>query len=99
MREKHGFERRGWIKVHITVDVNTRKPVTFEITDERTTDHEMAKSLLEKLNLEDALMDGAYDKEEVFKFLKGMCLAAQESVGRYLFQFPRRVIYIKTHLT
>jgi hypothetical protein len=70
MREKHGVERRGWIKVHIAVDVKTRKPVTFEITDERTTDHEMAKPLLEKIKLEDALMDGAYDKEEVFKFLK-----------------------------
>ena len=70
MREKHGVERRGWIKLHIAVDVETRKPVTFEITDERTTDHEMVKSLLEKLNLKDSLMDGAYDKEEVFKFLK-----------------------------
>jgi len=30
----------------------------------------MAKPLLEKIKLEDALMDGAYDKEEVFKFLK-----------------------------
>jgi hypothetical protein len=70
MREKHGVEHKGWIKVHIAVDAKTRKPVTFEITDERTTDHEMVKPLLEKLNLEDALMDGAYDKEDVFKFLK-----------------------------
>jgi hypothetical protein len=71
MREKHGVERRGWIKVHVVVDVKTRKPITFEITDEKTADHEMAKPLLENINLEDALMDGAYDKEEVFKFLKG----------------------------
>jgi hypothetical protein len=67
MREKHGVERRGWIKVHVVVDVETRKPITFEITDERTADHEMARPLLEDINLEDALMDGAYDKEEVFK--------------------------------
>lgn len=71
MREKHGVERRGWIKVHVVVDVKTRKPVTFEITDEKTADHEMAEPLLENINLEDALMDGTYDKEEVFKFLKG----------------------------
>lgn len=70
MREKHGVERRGWIKVHVVVDVKTRKPITFEITDEKTADHEMAKPLLENINMEDALMDGAYDKEEVFKFLK-----------------------------
>ena len=71
MREKHGVERRGWIKVHVVVDVKTRKPITFAITDEKTADHEMAKPLLENINMEDALMDGAYDKEEVFKFLKG----------------------------
>lgn len=34
MGERHGVERRGWIKVHIAVDVETRKPVAFEITDE-----------------------------------------------------------------
>ena len=73
MKEKHGVERRGWIKVqvHVVVDINTRKPITFEITDEKIADHEMAKPLLENISLEDALMDGAYDKEEVFKFLKG----------------------------
>jgi transposase len=52
------------------VDVETRKPVAFEITDERIVDHEMVTPLLEKINLEDALMDGAYNKEDVFKFLK-----------------------------
>jgi hypothetical protein len=70
MREKHGVERRGWIKVHVAVDVKTRKPITFEITDERTPDYIMVKSLLGDVNLEDSLMDGAYDKEDVFRYLK-----------------------------
>jgi transposase len=70
MREKHGVERKGWIKVHVAVDVETRRPITFEITDERTTDQEMVKPLLKDIKLKDALMDGAYDKEKVFKFMK-----------------------------
>ena len=70
MREKHGVERKGWIKVHIAADIETRRPVTFEITDERVTDQEMVKSLLKDIKLKDALMDGAYDKEKVFKFMK-----------------------------
>jgi hypothetical protein len=70
MREKYGVERRGWIKVHIAVDVETRKPVAFEITDERITDQKMVGPLLEDVNLEDALMDAAYDKEDVYKILK-----------------------------
>jgi hypothetical protein len=70
MREKHGVERKGWIKVHIAVDVETRRPITFEITDERITDQEMVEPLLKDIRLKDALMDGAYDKERVFKFMK-----------------------------
>jgi hypothetical protein len=70
MREKHGVERKGWIKVHIAVDVKTRRPITFEITDERITDQEMVEPLLKDIKLKDALMDGGYDKEKVFKFLK-----------------------------
>jgi hypothetical protein len=50
MREKHGVERKGWIKVHIAVDVETRRPITFEITDERITDQEMVKPLLRVLD-------------------------------------------------
>ena len=70
MREKHGVERKGWIKVHVAVDVETRRPITFEITDERITDQDMVKPMLTDIKLKDSLMDGAYDKEEVFKFLK-----------------------------
>jgi len=50
--------------------VEPRRPITFEITDERVTDQEMVKPLLNDIKLEDLLMDGAYDKEEVFKFMK-----------------------------
>jgi hypothetical protein len=76
MREKHGVERKGWIKVHVAVDVETRRPITFEITDERITDQDMVKPLLTDIKLKDSLMDGAYDKEEVFKFLneKGVAM-------------------------
>jgi transposase len=70
MREKHGVEHRGWIKVHIAVDVETRKPVAFEITDERITDQKMVGPLLKDVKLKDALMDAAYDKENVYKILK-----------------------------
>ena len=70
MREKYGVQHRGWIKVHIAVDVETRKPVAFEITDERITDQKMVEPLLKDVKLKDALMDAAYDKENVHKILK-----------------------------
>lgn len=70
IRRKHGTKRRGWIKVHLVVDVETRKPAAFEITDEKTGDHEMVEPLLEDLKIEDVLMDGAYDKKSFFAYLK-----------------------------
>jgi hypothetical protein len=69
IREKHETKRRGWIKVHLAVDVATRKPVAFEITDEKTGDPEMVEPLLENIKINDALMDGAYDTESVFAYL------------------------------
>lgn len=70
IREKHGVKHKGWIKIHIAVDVETRKPVAFEITDERIPDQKMVGSLLKDVRLKDALMDAAYDKEDVYKILK-----------------------------
>ncbi len=62
-------ERKGWIKVHIGVDVKTKELVALEVTDEKTADCEMFKPLLKDLNLKDVLADGAYDNEYSFKFL------------------------------
>ncbi|MFH0862903.1 MAG: IS5 family transposase [Candidatus Altiarchaeota archaeon] len=69
MREKHGKTRRGWIKVHIAVDVKTNKLVTLEVTDEETADCEMFKPLLEPIKkLKDVLGDGAHDTYECFEY-------------------------------
>ncbi len=70
IREKHGTKRRGWIKIHLDVDVETRKPIAFEITDEKTRDYEMVEPLLDDIKIEDALMDEGYDKKSVFAYLK-----------------------------
>lgn len=45
-------------------------PELIEVTDERTTDHEMLEPLLKDINVKDALLDCAYDTEDVFKFFK-----------------------------
>jgi hypothetical protein len=50
--------------VRIAVNVETRRPITFGITDELITDQEMVKPLLKDIRPKDALMDGAYDKEK-----------------------------------
>jgi len=74
MREKWR-RRRGWIKVHIVVNVKTHELLALEITDERVGDNAMARKLIEGAdknvkNIKKVLGDGAYDTRELFNFLK-----------------------------
>jgi hypothetical protein len=77
MREKWKV-RRGWIKVHVAVDVNTKRLIALEITDERTGDGKMLKPLIEKAEknvgkgkIKQATADGAYDSKQNFEYLDG----------------------------
>ena len=36
MREKHGTQRRGWLKVHVAVDVESKRLLSLEVTEENT---------------------------------------------------------------
>ncbi len=64
------MKRRGWIKVHIAVDVNSKRIVAIQITDESVSDHEVIETILNDIPLRDVLLDGAYDREKTFLFLK-----------------------------
>ena len=69
--------RRGWIKVHVAVDVESKEVVSMEITDESIVDGKMLKPLIEKAEKNrgkkpyKALADGAYDSRENFNYLSG----------------------------
>ncbi len=63
-------ERKGWIKVHIAVDVETKELISIEITDEKVGDCKMLELLLKGISIRDALLDGAYDNEAAFEFFK-----------------------------
>ena len=36
MRKKHGTQRRGWLMVHVTVDVASKRLLSLEVTEENT---------------------------------------------------------------
>ena len=40
---------RGWIKIHIAVNVNTKEIIALEVADERIGDGKMLKPLIEKV--------------------------------------------------
>jgi hypothetical protein len=70
MREKHGRVRRGWLKVHVAVDVESKKLLSIEVTEEKVADSEVLRPLLKDVNVEDGLMDGAFDTNDAFNFMK-----------------------------
>jgi len=71
MRKK----RKGYIKIHVAVDIKTKQAVSLEVTDDQTHDGEKLKSLVrkaqKKVRIKKALGDGSYDSHDNFKFLAG----------------------------
>jgi len=66
--------RRGFLKIHIAVDVRTKQIVAIEVTDERTEDGEMLKPLVmqaeTRCRVIKAICDGAYDSRFNFTFFE-----------------------------
>lgn len=69
MRKK----RKGYIKIHVGVDIETKQAVSLEVTDDQTSDGEKLKPLVKKAQREvkvrRVLGDGGYDTHDNFKFL------------------------------
>jgi hypothetical protein len=65
--------RRGYLKIHIAVDVKQKKILALKVTDEKTGDGRMLKPLVEeaseKGNVTKAIGDGAYDTKSNFRYL------------------------------
>jgi len=72
--------KRGYLKIHIAVNIRTREILALEVTDEKAHDGTMVKKLVKhalnahhhhKEKVQSVLADGAYDSNENFRFLKG----------------------------
>src|SRR5512136_2966126 len=75
MREKWKIHR-GWIKVHLAVNVETKEIVGIEVTDETISDGAKFNSLVNQAErnigggkIKGALDDGGYDRREIFNYL------------------------------
>jgi hypothetical protein len=72
MREKWKT-RRGFIKIHIAVDVKSKQITSIQVTKENVTDGKMLKSLVydtsSKADVKKVIADGAYDSKDNFRFL------------------------------
>jgi len=65
--------RRGYLKIHIAVDVKQKKILALKVTDEKTGDGRMLQPLLEEASekgkVAKAIGDGAYDTKSNFRYL------------------------------
>ena len=70
-------KRRGFIKIHIAVNVRTKKVLSMEVTKEDVYDGKMLKKLVnnvvsENNDVKKVLADGAYDSKDNFMYLDRM---------------------------
>jgi hypothetical protein len=69
LREHYKKKRKGYIKLHIAVDVNKNKVLSVRVTDERRRDFTQMMQLIDGLKAEAVIADGAYDSREIFNYL------------------------------
>jgi len=66
--------RKGWVKLHIAVNVKTKEILSVRLTDERVHDREAAEPLVkearQRIHPVKLLADGAYDSKELFNLLQ-----------------------------
>ena len=48
----------------------SKRLLSLEVTEENTSDSEVLRPLLKDVNIEEGLMDGAYDTSDAFEFMK-----------------------------
>lgn len=65
--------RKGYLKIHVAVDIKKKKIVSLEVTSEEVHDGSKLKVLvdgaMENNNVKRIIADGAYDSNENFRFL------------------------------
>lgn len=78
MQEKWQIKKKGYLKIHIAVNIKTKEILALEVTDEKVHDGKVMPKLIEhilrrnnnNIRIKSALCDGSYDSNENFKYLQ-----------------------------
>jgi transposase len=84
--------KRGWIKLHVAVDVKSGKIISYRITTEKVSDNAMFRPLIEDADrnigerkIKMVYGDGAYDTRTAFNIMEEMsiqpCIKVRKSAG------------------
>ena len=101
MRHKWNI-RKGYLKIHVAVDVKKKKIVSLEVTTEEVHDGMMLKKLIENAaennDVKRVIADGAYDNKENFRYLSDNGIEAAIKVRKNSFAdklthcYPRNIV-------
>ena len=96
--------KKGYLKIHVAVDIKKKKIVSLEVTSEEIHDGGRLKNLvdnaLENNTLKIVIADGAYDSKENFRYLydnniKVAIKVRKNSSYRFMGCNPRRKLVLQ----
>ncbi len=77
MQDKWKAGKKGYLKIHVAVNIKTKEILALEVTDEKVHDSKIVKNLVEgvlnnnhNIKIKSFIGDGAYDSNKNFKYLK-----------------------------
>ena len=78
MRDKwHIKNKKGYLKIHVAVNLKTKKILSMKVTDEHVHDSKALPELVDEtiksnknITLGKLIADGAYDDNEIFRYLE-----------------------------
>ncbi len=76
MKDKWNVKKKGYLKIHIAVDIKTKKILSIKVTDEHVHDSKALPELVDNIARPDNVTtigklfaDGAYDGNDTFRYL------------------------------
>jgi hypothetical protein len=75
LRDKWNIKKKGYLKIHIAVDIKSKKILSMKVTDEHVHDGKVLPQLIEDvtksnhMSASKVFADGAYDSNNVFRCL------------------------------
>jgi hypothetical protein len=98
--------RRGYLKIHVAVDIRKKKVVSLQVTSEEIHDSRMMKKLVDhasennNVNVRRVIADGAYDSKKNFRYLHVNDIEAaikvkKNSSGKAMGCYPRKIAVLQ----
>ena len=76
MRDKWNVKKKGYVKIHVAVDVKNKRILSMKVTDEHVHDSKAVPELVENIiksgcmtTLGKLFTDGAYDSNGIFRYI------------------------------